>query len=102
MKFIGVMSLAQYREQVRKLFEKHGIHIYSELEIVGHTAETIKQYGWWSFDKDLPMYSTMFFAIVGKDKSEKIMQEIKDLSFNSEFEALHPPRAFQIAVEKMI
>lgn len=102
MKLIGVMSLTAYRDQVRKLFEKHEIQIYSELDIIGHTAETVQQYGWWSFEKDLPMYSTMFFAIVGKDKSEKIMQEIKDLSFNSEFEALHPPRAFQIAVEKMI
>lgn len=39
MKLIGLMSLAQFRDQVRKLFEKHDVQIYSEVEITGHTAD---------------------------------------------------------------
>lgn len=46
MKPIGLMSLAEYKDQVHKIFEKHAIKIYSEIEIVDHTAETIEQYGW--------------------------------------------------------
>lgn len=100
MKLIGLMSLAQYKDQVRKLFEKHQVHIYSEIDIVGHTADTIKRYGWWSFEKELPMYSHLFFALVPKEIADEIMTDIQCLS--EECDPEHPPRAFQIDVEKMV
>lgn len=100
MKLIVLMSLAQYKDQVRKLFEKHEIHIYSEVEITGHTAETIERYGWWSFDKDTPIYSTMYFAVVPQAKASGILSDIS--SRRDEFDPDHPPRAFQVDVEKMV
>jgi len=101
MKLIGLMSLELYREQVRKLFEKRHIHIYSEMEIVGHTADTISKYGWWVFEKEgLPIYSTLFFAVVGSDKADEIMQDVANSG--KDWGEHHPPRAFQIDVEKMI
>ncbi|RMD90500.1 MAG: hypothetical protein D6813_09055 [Calditrichaeota bacterium] len=100
MKLIVLMSLADYKNQVRQLFEKHNIHVYSEVEIIGHTADTVKHYGWWSFEKDLPMYSIMYFAVIPANKAEEIFSEVKKLA--KELDSKHPPRAFQIDVEKMV
>ncbi|NIV94900.1 hypothetical protein GWN42_19435 [candidate division KSB1 bacterium] len=101
MKLIGLMSLAQYRDQVRKLFEKHEVQIYSEVEITGHTVDTIKNYGWWVFEKDgIPMYSTLFFAVIPGEKALEIMENINGLQ--EDWDPKHPPRAFQVNVEKMV
>jgi hypothetical protein len=100
MKLIGLMGLSQYRDRVRKLFEKHEVQIYSEIEIIGHTSDTIKRYGWWSFDKDLPIYSIMFFAVVPNEKAAEIMEDIN--CFREECDPQHPTRAFLIDVEKMV
>ncbi|HEX9653975.1 MAG TPA: hypothetical protein VGA99_09710 [bacterium] len=101
MKLIVMMSLAQYRDQVRKIFEKHKIHIYSEMEITGHTSDTIKQYGWWVFEKsNIPMYSILFFAVVPQEKADELMNDITCL--REECDPNHPPRAFQMDVEKMV
>ena len=101
MKLIGVMSLAQYRDQVRKLFEKHHVQIYSEVEIVGHSSESIRQHGWWVFEqRDIPMYSTLFYAVVPQEKAEELMADI--VTLQDECDPDHPPRAFQVDVEKMV
>ncbi len=101
MKLIGLMSLAEYRDRVRKVFEMHEIQIYSEVEITGHTSDTIDKYGWWVFEKEeIPMYSTLFFAVVPDEKANDIMSNIA--SVKNEWDANHPPRAFQVNVEKMV
>jgi hypothetical protein len=95
------MSLAQFRDQVRQLFEQHEVQIYSEVEITGHTADTINTYGWWVFEKDgIPMYSTLFFAVVSDGKAAEIMESIT--SVREEWDPNHPPRAFLVDVEKMV
>lgn len=101
MKLIVLMSLEQYRDKVRKVFENHKVHIYSEMEITGHTADTIRQYGWWVFEKpNVPIYSTLFFAVIAQDKADEIMNDITNL--RDQFDPKHPPRAFQMDVEKMV
>ena len=101
MKLIGLMSLSQFRDQVRKLFENHEVQIYSEVEITGHTADTINKYGWWVFEKDdIPMYSSLFFAVVSNEKAAEIMKDI--IAAREEWDPNHPPRAFQVDVEKMV
>lgn len=101
MKLIGLMTLSDYKVQVRKIFEKHKIHLYSEIEITGHTADTIERYGWWVFEKEsVPMYSTLYFAVIPNEKAEQIMGDIHCLK--EECDPQHPPRAFQIDVEKMV
>ncbi|MFQ5769714.1 MAG: hypothetical protein ACE5HX_04205 [bacterium] len=101
MKLIILMSLNQNKNQVRKLFEKHRVQIYSEIEIKGHTLETIRRYGWWVFEKDgIAIYSTLFFAVVPKEKADEVMENITCLA--GECDPDHPIRAFQIDVERMV
>ena len=101
MKLVGVMSLAHVRKSVRSVFERHDVHIYSEIDITGHTQETIRQYGWWVAEGDgVPLYSTLFFAVLPADKAEEIMDDVA--AGHDEWDAEHPPRAFLIDVEKMV
>lgn len=101
MKLIGLMSLDQYHERVRKVFEAHDVQIYSEVEITGHTSDTIKNYGWWVFEKEgIPLFSTLFFAVVADAKAAEIMESMID--FQKNCDPHHPPRVFQVNVEKML
>lgn len=101
MKLIALMGLQEQKNEIRKVFEQRDVQIYSEVEITGHTSETIRRHGWWVFEgSDFPLYSTMYFAIVSAEKSEEIMHHIERLQADTQAE--HPPRAFQVNVEKMI
>jgi hypothetical protein len=100
MKLIGFMSLEIDKTKVRKIFEKHNVQIYSEVGITGHTAETIKEFGFWHLERDLPIYSTLYFAIIHDEKAEEIFNEIDTTA--DDFDAQHPPRLFMVNVEKMV
>jgi len=99
MKLIGIMNLANDRAEVRKLFEKHGVQIYSETDITGHTLTTLERYGWRP-STDIPVYSSLCFAIIADERAEEIMGEISRLS-QADVSG-HPIRAFQVDVELMI
>jgi hypothetical protein len=100
MKLIGVMSLEENKENVRELFEKHGVQIFSEMEIKGHTLSTIEKYGWWPTDRSIPIYSALCFAIVPKLRADDIMAAIEKRA--EQDTSVHPIRAFQVDVERMI
>ena len=100
MKLIGLMALSSFKRQIREIMERHHIHIYSEVEVTGHTAESARQFGWWHLEKDIPLYSTLYFAILAEEKADEIMSDVQ--KFVQENPSDHPPRAFQVAVEKMI
>ena len=100
MKLIGLMGQIQYRDPMRRVFEKHDVQIYSELEITGHTAETIRDFGFWVTDGEAAAYSVLLFAVVSKEKADEVMGDIACLSEDCDPE--YPPRAFQIDVEKMV
>jgi hypothetical protein len=76
------------------------VQIYSELDVNGHTSDSIRRYGWWVFDKQSAINSVLFFAIIAKEKADGIMAGIMKLK--KEFDPDHPPRAFQIDVEKLV
>jgi hypothetical protein len=99
MKLIGIMNLEDDKARVRKLFEKHGVQIYSETDITGHTVDTLERYGWRP-STDVPVYSSLCFAIIPKERAEEIMEEISRMSQTDE--SGHPVRAFQVDVERMI
>lgn len=42
----------------------------------------------------------MFFAVIPDDKAEAMMHDIS--CFNDDCDPQHPPRAFQINVERMV
>jgi hypothetical protein len=98
-KLIGIMNLEHDKTTVRKLFEKHGVQIYSETDITGHTLATLERYGWRP-STDVPVYSSLCFAIIPKERAEEIMEEISRLSEADD--SGHPIRAFQVDVERMI
>jgi len=100
MKLIGLMSLREQKEEIKQLFEKHHVELFSEVEITGHTFATLKQYGWISSQHDISIYSTLCFAIIPKGKADEIMDELQNISEKAPSE--HPIRAFQVNVEKMI
>ena len=99
MKLIGIMNLEHDKTTVRKLFEKHGVQIYSEADITGHTLTTLARYGWRP-STDVPVYSSLCFAIIPKERADEIMAEISRLSQIED--SGHPIRAFQVDVERMI
>jgi len=100
MKLIGLMSLENFKDEIRGILKRHDVHIYSEVEIVGHTAETIRQHGWWPSEESDAIYSTLYFAIVSADKADGVMNDIQN--YNAKSDLLHPPRAFLVNVEKMV
>jgi hypothetical protein len=100
MKLVGVMTLESNRNKIRKLFEQHELKIYSEVEITGHTQDTVKSYGWWVFERsDIPIYSNLFFVILPEQKAHEILGLFRNWD-NGDRE--HPPRVFMVNVEEMI
>ena len=98
MKLIGIMSLEDDKNKVKEIFEKHGVEIFSEVDIKGHTLSTIEKYGWWP-SNDLSVYSSMCFAIIAKYRADEIMEEMSKMSGD---DTVHAIRAFQVDVERMI
>ena len=101
MKLIGLMSLEGDKDQIRAVLERNHVHIYSELDIVGHTADTLRQYGWWpSTGASKNIYSTLYFTIVAEELAAAVLGEIENMPRRAE--SGHPPRAFQVNIEKMV
>lgn len=103
MKLIGVMGLIEDTEKIRKLFKEHGVHIFSETEITGHTLCELEKHGWWP-SSDIPAYSRLHFAILPTERASKILDAIAGLPDKEEVEddCTHPIRAFQVDVERMV
>jgi hypothetical protein len=100
MKLIGLMSLAEDKEVIHQIFERHGLEIFSETAINGHTISTIEKFGWFASRGDAPYYSTLCFAIIADDRARLIMDAIERLSRENPSD--HPIRAFLVPVERMI
>lgn len=100
MKFIGLMGLERDRKKVTQILVDHHVKVFSEIEIVGHTHATLKQYGIWPTSGDIAAYSTLAFAIIPADQADEIMCEIEEL--NKKKPSEHPIHAFLVDVEKMV
>lgn len=100
MKLIALMCLENCSKQVRKLFEQHDIKVFSELDIRGYAPDHAAKYGWWPGDREMPMYSSLCFAIVTKEKATEIMDGVEVLVKKDE--TGHPVKAFVVDIERMI
>lgn len=100
MKLIGVMSLRKDRDVVRELLRDRGVSIYSEVDIVGHSTESIARYGWFTTPNENPEYGALAFAIVPDDDAEAVYDGIAARQADDHTD--HPIRAFLVPVEKMI
>jgi hypothetical protein len=101
MKLIGLMSLKIYEDEVKEIFKRHHVKIYSEVEITGHTDETLKQYGWWSTSMaEDDIYSVLYFAIVDEKLADELLDDV--IEIQQKHSDNHPPRAFIVNVERMV
>jgi hypothetical protein len=100
MKMIGLMSLEKDKSKLRRIFEQNNVQIFSEIEITGHTLNTLARYGWASSTQDVPLYSALCFAIIPEKHARAVMDAIEELAGTDE--SGHPIRAFQVDVERMI
>lgn len=100
MKLIALMCLENCSKQVRKLFEQYEVKIFSELDIRGYAPDKAAKYGWWPGDHDMPMYSSLCFAIVSAEKANQIMDAVEALI--KQDETGHPVKAFTVNIDRMI
>ncbi|NTW48813.1 MAG: hypothetical protein HGB19_03610 [Chlorobiales bacterium] len=100
MKLIALMCLENCSKQVRKLFEQYEVKIFSEMDIRGYAPDNAVKYGWWPSDRDLPMYSSLCFAIVSVEKATQIMDGVEAIV--KQDETGHPVKAFVLDIERMI
>ena len=100
MKLVGIMSLTEDRTKVRDLLRDQGVQIYSEIEILGHSTESIATIGWFATSEELPEYASLCFAIVQDDNADSVFAAISALPEHENSD--HPIRAFLVPVERMI
>ena len=100
MKLVGIMSLTEDRTMVRDLLRDQGVQIYSEIEILGHSTESISTIGWFATSEELPEYASLCFAIVQDDNADSVFAAISALPEHENSD--HPIRAFLVPVERMI
>lgn len=100
MKIIVLMSLSEYREQIRRVLKEHNVEVFSEVDVTGHMADAITRYGFWHTEKDLPLYSTLYFSLVPDEKAKEIMDDLEKTEWDESMG--RPPRAFQVDVERMV
>ena len=100
MKFIGIMSLMEDRENVAALIKEHGVQVFSEADIVGHATGTSGNFGWFTTPQETPEYSSLCFAVLSKDNADALFDAITARQATDP--GSHPIRAFIMPVERMI
>ncbi len=100
MKFLAIMGHEETRPQVRALFQKYQVHMFSNVAIRGCNCDrkNLQQQAWWPADEVSATYSSLCFAILDDDKAEAIMVELEKnpIAEDKDF----PARAFLMNVEK--
>ena len=100
MKFLAIMGHEETRPQVRKLFQQHRVHMFSNRAIRGCNCQRseMESMSWWPSDESLGTYSSLCFAILDASKAEEIMAELEKnpIAVDKDF----PARAFLMNVEK--
>jgi len=101
MKFLAIMGHEETRPQVRDLFRRFQVLMFSNMSIKGcYCDKGITEQGWWPSDKGVGSYSSMCFAILEDEKADMIIGELEKnpIAIEPDF----PARAFVMNVEKMV
>uniref|UniRef100_Q3AUC3 Uncharacterized protein n=1 Tax=Chlorobium chlorochromatii (strain CaD3) TaxID=340177 RepID=Q3AUC3_CHLCH len=100
MKFIAIMGHEETRPQVRALFQKYQVHLFSNLSIKGCSCEQKggEQPTWWPSNEMPTSYTSLCFAILEDEKAEALMTELEKnpIAIEKDF----PARAFLMNVER--
>lgn len=99
-KWIVVMGVEEYREDLNDIFFKSGITVFSEVAVKGFRYTQSRLEGDSSQDNKLdPTYSLVSFAMTQEDKAKTVLAEINH--FNSSMQKARPLHAFQVNIEAM-
>ncbi len=101
MKYLAIMGHEETRPQVRALFKKFEVLMFSNMSIRGcYCDKGISGQMSWPADKGIGSYSSLCFAILEDEKAEQIMAELENnpIAIEPEF----PAKAFLMNVEKMV
>ena len=100
-KWIVVMGIEEYRDELNEIFHRSGIVIFSEVQAKGYrftqsqmTDDTIP------VNLMDPVYSVVSFALTDSVQATTLMNEIE--SFNESNQRARPLHAFQVNVEKIV
>ncbi|ACF45302.1 MAG: hypothetical protein OQK66_05395 [Prosthecochloris sp.] len=101
MKFLAIMGHEETRPQVRELFRKFDVLMFSSMSIKGCFCDKgVTSQAWWPSDKGIGSYSSMCFAILEDHKADDIIAELEHQPIA--IEPGFPARAFLMNVEKMV
>lgn len=104
MKLVALMSIEEYSKDLKKLLVSHRIPVFSEMDILGFktNGEDSVEENWFSAGGEYHIYSALFFAFVGEEKAEELLEAVAEHNQAHEGTDNHPFRAFQLNVEKSL
>jgi hypothetical protein len=101
MKFLAIMGHEETRPQVRELFRRFEVLMFSNMSIKGcYCDKGLTPQSWWPSDKGVGSYSSLCFAILDDGKADDIIRELETNPIA--IEPGFPARAFVMNVEKII
>jgi len=102
MKLVAVMSLDANREALHRMYRKHEIQVFSEIDIKGyHHSQTpsAADVGWFGHASH-PAYSTLTWAFLPAKQATDLLDSIA--AFNQDTDPKHPVRAFEMPVDRSV
>jgi hypothetical protein len=101
MKFLAIMGHEETLPQVRDLFRKFDVLMFSTMSIKGCFCDKgVASQPWWPSDKGVGSYSSMCFAVLEDHKAGEIIAELERNPIA--IEPAFPARAFLMNVEQVV
>lgn len=101
MKLIAVFCIDEFKKQVKQIFIKNQVPVFSGLDIRGFRLpdKSLTKENWFTDHSDYE-HSVVSFSFVSVEQAEKILEDIKHINDSHELE--RPIHAFQLDVEKFV
>ncbi len=102
MKFVIIQNLKAYHHQLEQIFKAIDISAYSEMDVEGFmkNADGNSDISNWFGSKRNPYNYMVSFTFLAEDKSDELLQRIKD--FNEGIEDINPINAYVVGIEKFV
>lgn len=101
MKLVAIMSVASSADSLKKLYDEHGVPVFSEADIKGFRLSNsdLEERSWFGGSRN-PVYSKLTFAFLMESKATELMNAIEQLN-DSDATGLKIS-AFQLDVDRSI
>lgn len=102
MKFVIIQNLKAYHHELEQIFKAIDISAYSEMDVEGFmkNADGNSDISNWFGSKRNPYNYMVSFTFLAEDKSDELLQRIKD--FNEGIEDISPINAYVVGIEKYV